>query len=140
MLYSILIAGMFTFVCEKEGGGGKGRERNNGVSGMHDRTDGRTALREIALHASDGNCASVYLSPFVGLLLCPLVCRSPAACQGPDVLLPAHLRSSTGHLSLRILPTRPLSVPPPSVRQAPDASRFRERPSGNACSRRTGRK
>lgn len=55
MLYSILIAGMFTFVCEKEGGrGGEGRERNNGVSGMHDRTDGRTALREIALHASDG--------------------------------------------------------------------------------------
>lgn len=138
MLYSILIAGMFTFVCEKEGGReGEGEEQ---WRKWHARPHRRTALREIALHASDGNCASVYLSPFVGLLLCPLVCRSPAACQGPDVLLPAHLRSSTGHLSLRILPTRPLSVPPPSVRQAPDASRFRERPSGNACSRRTGRK
>lgn len=83
--------------------------RNNGVSGMHDRTDGQTALREIALHASDGHtelCLCLSLS-VVGRLLCPLVCRSPAACQGPDVLLPAHLRSSTGHLSLRILPTRP---------------------------------
>lgn len=71
-------------------------------------TDGRPCGKLHCTHRTGTrNCASVYLFSSSAAFLCPLVRRSPAACQGPDVLLPAHLRSSTGHLSLRILPTRP---------------------------------
>lgn len=121
---------------------GGGEERNNGVSGMHDRTDRRTALREIALHASDGHtelCLCLSLS-IVGRL--PLSARPsfPGRVSGPRCP-PSCPLTIVNRPPVPAYPAHPsLSVPPPSVRQAPDASRFRERPSGNACSRRTGRK
>lgn len=119
-----------------------GEERNNGVSGMHNRTDRRTALREIALHASDGHtelCLCLSLSIVDRL---PLSARPsfPGRVSGPRCP-PSCPLTIVNRPPVPAYPAHPsLSVPPPSVRQAPDASRFRERPSGNACSRRTGRK
>lgn len=113
---------MFDFVCEKEGCGREERERvnlrNNGVNGVctyagatrargvatrrvvadgqtNGRTDGQTdgdaAGNYVARTERPRNRNSCRLSLSLSVI--------PSGYQGPDVLLPVHLRTSVSHLS-----------------------------------------
>lgn len=73
------------------------------------------------LHCTHRTELRLCLSPsIVGRLLCPLVCRPPAACQGPDVLLPVPTYDRQPAATcpcVSCCPPVPVPAPPPSVRR-----------------------